>query len=131
MKLPIHGTLPARVRCMALRRILGCSRIQESDSEWEDVPQAEGGAASSSSSAPGGDSERQAWAARNWGRLLRKYCGVRRLQLIYHSTGAALQSAGAYSLGIQESARERLSRTWPIIREDHKGGKKLVVERWR
>ena len=113
---------------MASRSFFSFLAKRESDTGRENLPHTagqgtgvkEGSAASASSGSPGGDNGRQDWAARQWRRFLRKYCGVRRLQLVHHSTGAALQSAGTYSLGIQESARDRLSRTWPIDKQDER-----------
>ena len=47
--------------------------------------------------------------AARWARLLRKYFGTRRQQLIFSSTGQALQL-------VAKEARDRVSRTYEIVR---------------
>ena len=47
--------------------------------------------------------------AAKWARLLRKYWGARRQQLIFNSSGRVLQN-------ITQEARDRVSRMYPIER---------------
>ena len=44
--------------------------------------------------------------ALKWGRLLRTYFGIRRLQLVFHTTGSALQD-------VSDAARQRARRIYP------------------
>ena len=54
---------------------------------------------------------------RSWARLLRKYWGIKRQQLIFHSTGEALKL-------VNEAARERLSKTYKIERMPREAARK-------
>lgn len=48
-----------------------------------------------------------------WGRLLRKYWKVRKVQLLFSATGEYLRTATAI---VSEEARKRVSRLYPIER---------------
>ena len=55
--------------------------------------------------------DQAATATLRWGRLLRRYLGIRKLQLYFATIGEYLQErTGA----VTEEARRRASRTYPI-----------------